>query len=90
MRTVSQRQMRNQSGELLREVEAGETVVVTNHGKPVALLSPYPEGQTPLELLRALGQTRPPQAPREALGDILPARIDVDSAELLRQSRGEW
>ncbi|MBL5975612.1 MAG: type II toxin-antitoxin system prevent-host-death family antitoxin [Candidatus Leucobacter sulfamidivorax] len=90
MKTVSQRQMRNQSGELLREVEAGETVIVTNHGKPVAMLSPYPEGRTPLELLRALGQTRPAQAPREALGDIVPVEIDIDSAELLRESRGEW
>lgn len=82
--------MRNQSGELLRAVEAGESVVVTNHGRPVAMLSPYVEQQTPLERLRALGQTRPPQAERAALRDIKPATIDVSSEQLLRETRGEW
>lgn len=82
--------MRNQSGELLREVEAGETVIVTNGGKPVAVLSPYSEMRTPLEILRSQGRTRRPQAPRTALVDIIPAQIDIETADLLRESRGEW
>lgn len=90
MRTVSHREMRNQSGELLRSVEAGESVIVTNNGRPVAVLSPYSEQQTPLERLRALGQTRPPQAPRETLRNIKRVKLDITSEQLIRESRGEW
>lgn len=90
MRSVSQREMRNQSGELLRAVEAGESVIVTNRGKPVAMLSPYSESMTPIEALRAAGKTRPAQAPREAIRSIRPARIDIGSAELLRQTRRDY
>lgn len=90
MRQVSQREMRNQSGELLRQVEAGETVIITNRGRPVAVLSPYVEGRTPLEILRALGQTRPPQAPREALRNIERVKIDVSTEQLIRESRRDY
>lgn len=40
MHTVSQREMRNNSGELLRRVAAGESVLVTNNGVPAAVLVP--------------------------------------------------
>lgn len=38
--SVSQREMRNNSGDLLRRVAEGETVVVTNNGVPAAVLVP--------------------------------------------------
>ena len=38
--SVSQREMRNNSGELLRRVAAGESVMVTNNGVPAAVLVP--------------------------------------------------
>lgn len=90
MKTVSQRQMRNQSAELLRAVEGGESFVVTNNGKPVAVVSPYADMQSPLERARSLGQTRPAQASVQSLREIQRRRIGVSSAELLRESRGEW
>jgi prevent-host-death family protein len=37
---ISQRQLRNDSGAVLRAVEAGETFVVTSNGRPVAELRP--------------------------------------------------
>ena len=40
MRTISQRELRNDSGEILRAVEAGESMVVTKSGIPVAELRP--------------------------------------------------
>ncbi len=39
-RTISQRELRNNSAQVLRDVEAGETFVITNNGKPVARLTP--------------------------------------------------
>ena len=90
MRRVSPRDVPNHSGETPPEAEAGAAVIITNRGRPVAVLSPYPAGRTPLEILRALGRTRPPQAPRDALRDIEPIRIDVSSKQLIRESRRDY
>ena len=40
MRTITQRQLRNDSGAVLREVHAGEHLTVTRNGTPVAELRP--------------------------------------------------
>lgn len=40
MRVISQRELRNDSGAILRAVEAGESMVVTRSGVPVAELRP--------------------------------------------------
>ena len=39
-RTISQRELRNDSAAVLREVEGGRTLVVTRNGSPVAELRP--------------------------------------------------
>ena len=39
-RKITQRELRNQSAAVLREVEAGRTIVVTRNGTPVAELRP--------------------------------------------------
>jgi prevent-host-death family protein len=39
-RMITQRELRNQSAAVLREVEAGRTLVVTRNGTPVAELRP--------------------------------------------------
>jgi prevent-host-death family protein len=39
-RVITQRELRNQSAAVLREVEAGRTIVVTRNGTPVAELRP--------------------------------------------------
>lgn len=41
MRTISQREMRNDSGQILRDVESGEVVVVTRRRLPVAQVMLY-------------------------------------------------
>jgi prevent-host-death family protein len=40
IRTITQRELRNESGAVLREVEAGRTVIVTRNGTPVGELRP--------------------------------------------------
>jgi antitoxin (DNA-binding transcriptional repressor) of toxin-antitoxin stability system len=40
VRQISQRELRNQSGQIMRALEAGESFVVTRDGAPVAELSP--------------------------------------------------
>ena len=40
MRTITQRQLRNDSAAVLRDVQTGQRVVVTRNGTPVAQLTP--------------------------------------------------
>jgi prevent-host-death family protein len=41
VRTIPQRELRNNSARILREAEAGEVFTVTVDGRPVATLGPY-------------------------------------------------
>lgn len=41
-RTITQRELRNDSAAVLREVQAGQTIVVSRNGVPVAELRPLP------------------------------------------------
>jgi prevent-host-death family protein len=51
------RELRQRASELLRLVECGETIEITDRGRPVALLGPIP--MSPLERLRAAGEVIP-------------------------------
>ena len=39
-REITQRELRNQSGEIMRELDDGETFVITRNGVPVGELTP--------------------------------------------------
>ena len=58
MLTVGVRELRQRASELLRLVEQGETVEITDRGRPVALLGPLPAG-SPLDQMRAAGEIDP-------------------------------
>ena len=60
-RTITQRELRNESAAVLREVQAGQTVIVTRNGAPVAELRPIqPRRFVP----RAVIAEAAPRAPR--------------------------
>ncbi|SHF76916.1 prevent-host-death family protein [Jatrophihabitans endophyticus] len=88
MRTVTHREMRNSSGELLRAVAAGESVLVTNNGRVTAVLSP--PGTIPLVDLAARGQARPPRAPRSDLAAVRRGSSARTTGELIADVRGHW
>lgn len=44
MRTIQQRDLRNDSGKVLAAVESGESFTITRNGKPVAELKPLTRG----------------------------------------------
>ena len=59
-KTITQRELRNDSGAILREVQAGETMVVTRNGMPVAELRPIgPRRFVPRGLLAGAAQGAP-------------------------------
>jgi prevent-host-death family protein len=54
MATSGIRELRQRASELIRRVEAGETIEITDRGRPVAVLAPIPHG-SPVAQLRAAG-----------------------------------
>ncbi|MCY4482808.1 MAG: type II toxin-antitoxin system prevent-host-death family antitoxin [Spirochaetaceae bacterium] len=40
MRTITQRELRNESAAVLRDVQAGQSTIITRNGTPVAELRP--------------------------------------------------
>ncbi|EQD57566.1 prevent-host-death family protein, partial [mine drainage metagenome] len=68
-RTITQRELRNESAAVLREVQAGQTIIVTRNGVPVAELRQIqprrfvaPGGHSPKPPRDAPGST--PTGPR--------------------------
>lgn len=66
MASVGVRELRQRASELLRRVEAGETIEVTDRGRPVAVLAPLPDGGA-LERLRSAGEVTPADGELEGL-----------------------
>lgn len=50
--------MRQRASELLRRVQGGESIEITDRGRPVAVLNPISPG-TPLQRLRDSGDLEP-------------------------------
>lgn len=89
MGSVGIRELRQRASELLRRVEDGESIEITDRGRPVAVLGPLPED--PVERLRASGDLQ------ESGGDLvdlpqplsLPAGSELPSSVLGRLRRDE-
>lgn len=72
-REITQRELRNDSGRVMREVEQGASLVVTRAGSPVARL-------TPLRRLQYVSAEAATEAFRGAPGiDLDEFRRDVDT-----------
>lgn len=88
MRTISHRELRNSSSEVLRAVSAGEIIEVTNHGEVAAVL--VPPSLTPYERLVAAGKVRPPREERRVdLRKIRRVTAPVSSEEIIADVRGD-
>jgi prevent-host-death family protein len=85
MTRIGIRELRQKASQYLRRVEAGETIEVTDRGRPVALLTPIPQTSR-LEQLRAAGDVEPVEGDLEDLGpplEPLPGR-ELPSSVLSR------
>jgi prevent-host-death family protein len=89
MASVGVRELRQRASELLRRVDRGETIEVTDRGRRVAILSPPPEGSA-IERLRASGDIEPAV---ESLDDLpaplVLARGKERPSDVLRRLRRE-
>ncbi len=90
MASIGVRELRQRASELLRRVEQGETIEVTDRGRSVALLSPPPEG-SPLDRLRALGEIDPATGNLDDLPEplVIAPGIEPPTEALSRLRRNE-
>ena len=71
MHSVGVRELRQRASELLRRVQRGEVIEITDRGMPVALLTPLPAGGQ-LDRLRASGEVVSAGGDLDDLPDPLP------------------
>ena len=70
-RVITQRELRNQSAAVLREVEAGRTFVLTRNGTPVAELRPIrPRRFVPRATIADAGTNAPRVDARQFRADL--------------------
>jgi prevent-host-death family protein len=87
MATSGIRELRQRASELLRRVEAGETIEITDRGRPVAVLAPLPN-QGPTEHLRATGDLESAHADLRDLPEPLPlAPSQIPPSKVLERLR---
>jgi prevent-host-death family protein len=72
-RIITQRELRNDSGAVLREVQAGQTIIISRNGVPVAELRPVPPRRF---VSRAAIADAARRAPRVDAGRL---RADLDA-----------
>lgn len=88
MTSVGVRELRQRASELLRLVQQGETIEITDRGRPVAVLAPLPEAG-PLERLRASGDVEAAAGDLEDLPPPLPSRAARPPSEVLAELRDD-
>lgn len=87
MNTIPHRELRNNSSEILRRVEAGESFEVSNHGRVVAVISP--KRRTRLDELRAAGKVREPSKDPVDLTTLPFHETVVSTEKILSDLRGD-
>jgi prevent-host-death family protein len=90
MASVGIRELRQSASTLLRRVEAGETIEITDRGRPIAILAPLPQAG-PMERLRSAGEIASARGRVQDLPDplTLPEGQEAPSAVLARLRRDE-
>lgn len=76
IRTINQRELRNDSAAILREVQAGQRIVVTRNGVPVAELRPVEPRRFVPRAAIAEAAARAPRVDADRLRADLDAVVD--------------
>ncbi|HEX2161465.1 MAG TPA: type II toxin-antitoxin system prevent-host-death family antitoxin [Thermoleophilaceae bacterium] len=86
MRVIGIRELRQQASRYLRDVERGETLEVTDRGRPIARVVPIPPAAG-LEQLAASGRLTPASGDALELGPPLAPRGKVLPSDVLADLR---
>lgn len=88
MERVTHREMRNNSGEILRRVAAGETIEITNRGRVAAHITPPPKSV--LDELEEQGQLVRPTMPQGGIAEIKRVKLSKSTEDIIDDVRGRW
>jgi len=88
MMTVGIRELRQNASAVLRKVAAGETVEVTDHGRPVARIVPLHSDRT-LDQLIAEGRASGAQGDLLALARAVPKKGEPRLSDVLTEMRAD-
>jgi prevent-host-death family protein len=75
-RTITQRELRNDSGEIMRGLERGEEYTITRNGVPVGILLPVPRRRFVSAETVAATYAGPPSIDAQRFRDDLHAIVD--------------
>jgi prevent-host-death family protein len=87
MRTISHRELRNNSSKILRDVSGGEIIEVTNRGEVAAVL--VPPSLTAFERLVAAGKVRLPAEQPVDLRHVRRTESTSTTAQIIADVRGD-
>jgi prevent-host-death family protein len=88
MASVGVRELRQRASELLRRVERGERIEITDRGRPVAILGPLPDD--PLQRLREAGDLTAAEGGIDDLPPPLPPGAQSEPpSSVLRRLRND-
>lgn len=76
-------ELNQQTGRVLRRVQNGESLLVTDHGRPIAVISPAPTSK--FDQMVALGQIRVPKGVRGGWRSVKGVSRDEDLDEVLAE-----
>lgn len=88
MKTVGVRELRQQASRHLRAVQAGESIQVTEHGKPVAMIVPVPK-RSALDSLDGAGRLTRAQVDLLAIRPLRPKKGAPPPSDVLRRMRAD-
>lgn len=81
MKTISQRELRNDNAKVMRDIEEGETYTVTRHGVPVARIAPITD-DSDLRCVKPAKQRLDPT-------QLTPVRSVLSTSEVLDDLRDD-
>jgi prevent-host-death family protein len=86
MRELGIRALKQNASRVIAEVVSGETLTITDHGRPVAQIIPI--AHSALDAMIAAGVVRPPKTERKSLGKPLRQPTgEVGLGTILREMR---
>lgn len=85
---ITHRELRNNSGEILRRVAAGESIRITNNGQPAAIIGPVDADE--LTRLAESGKVRLAQKSPSTLTGLKRVASDISTTQIIADARGKW
>lgn len=89
MHRIAVRDLNQRTSQMLERVRRGETLIVTDHGEPVARLSPIGNTATVLDLLITQGKAIPARTTAPFPEAVSFGDPSVDSTDVVRAMRDE-